>query len=340
MHTSHIYAPGPWASYLHAAQAAQGAHVLRPLNARLATFYRESAARAWQWAEGKMADQDYVRQMIPKTNEQRIREGIDAARTWAAAELYRLTGEESYKTAFVKQLGVDPTNKRAAQLNDNKIRGVISYVLNKNVPDDDPLKVYLKRSFVETSHNDFLKPMKNYPYSVLRHSWAPFGYGNGTTPGAQHYLRIMLAYVLTGDRDALAGTCDSGSFILGANQANTSMITGLGQRPVRNPHHEDMANMGVAAPNGIVVYGFATHEYLRRYHWVFYPKWAMLSEKVPEKSLVPTSFGWPPYECFFDTFGIMVMTEYTIQQSMTPCALMYGLLDALAHGHQPKTVQR
>ncbi len=101
------YAPGSWSSYYYAGVAAKAAGVLKALGKPgLAAIYQTSALRAMEWAE-----QDYAqRQSRPATYEtggvkiERMDNHIDVRnkRNYAAAELFRLTGDERWHRVFLE----------------------------------------------------------------------------------------------------------------------------------------------------------------------------------------------------------------------------------------------
>ena len=84
------YGPGLWSSYVYANVAARAAYVLTRYDKTLAQTYQASAIRAMNWANAELAKQ-------PDGLESRIYD----ERNLAAAELYRLTGDDQWHQLFL-----------------------------------------------------------------------------------------------------------------------------------------------------------------------------------------------------------------------------------------------
>ena len=106
-----VYAANPRTSCFYAACAARAARVLAPIAPQRTAEYRESALRAWQWAEKKMNDPAAVKEMIshygPKAT--RLPWGFRTTRARAAMELYVLTRDPHFgdelKKDFIMLIG-------------------------------------------------------------------------------------------------------------------------------------------------------------------------------------------------------------------------------------------
>ena len=86
------YAPDVWSSHWYAGVAARAALVLREIRPDLSQVYRDSALRAMEFAE-----QHWAELGEPKPADG----GVIDQRNMAAAELFRLTGEERWHRVFV-----------------------------------------------------------------------------------------------------------------------------------------------------------------------------------------------------------------------------------------------
>lgn len=85
------YAPDVWSSHWYAATAARAAYVLRTLSPDRADVYKNSALRAMDYAE-----KEWRRLGKPHAQSN----GVIDARNMAAAELYRLTGDNKWQAIF------------------------------------------------------------------------------------------------------------------------------------------------------------------------------------------------------------------------------------------------
>ena len=129
-------------------------------------------------------------------------------------------------------------------------------------------------------------------------------------------------------RDALA---DGFHYCLGANQLGRSLVTGLGYDPVKSILHNDSQAMGVDTPKGIMTYGpcdrgvgqaFVGGNQVKTslaYHWYIWDQPTDYTEDyIQQKVIEPHPYAWPLSEHFFETCGMIEMTEYVFGGNIEP----------------------
>jgi endoglucanase len=330
------FAPDPDATYAYAAGAAKLAIVLKRLGeAPLSALYADSARKAWAWAERATADPDIAfseaRAILGPDNPalakrlDQIRANPSDYRLWAAATLFRLTGEARFD-----EVVVDRFAKKQA-LRSLRADAAWEY-LSADWPDRNKAVLWqTERALKALAANDILKDQAKNTYKSLKHGHAPMGWGEGTAPSGTEAMGVIRAYRLTGDKKYIAAMQDASAHILGANQIGMSFTTGLGRRWPQSPLHEDSIAAGVPAPKGITIYGWAPF-HLANDWWLFKENWAALSDEVPTRRIEPFRASMPVYEYLIDYPRVIVSAEYTVAQTITTTAVLWAFLDGHDRG--------
>ncbi|MBD1856806.1 MULTISPECIES: glycoside hydrolase family 9 protein [Leptolyngbya] len=300
----YAYAPDAWSSYLYAGVAARAAHWLKSRDAQLAKTYQESALRAMAYAERVSSGTS-----MPKP--------VRDSRNLAALELYQLTGSGSWHQIFLQTtVFKDPAQdvivwdehdqRDAAFLYARMPRELVDATVQKNANNalvrdaDTALAVGEQTAF---------KWSKEMPMH-------PIGWGNGL--GAPKAVSLVRAHYLSQNPKYLRSSVLATQFSLGANPDNMSYTTGVGYRTPRNPLLIDQRVRGIEPPPGITVYG--------PYDPVFYSKtWTI---DLFKDVLFPAPMDWPATESYFDIFLFPMATEFTVMQSISPTAYLWGYLAA------------
>ena len=120
---------------------------------------------------------------------------------------------------------------------------------------------------------------------------------------------------------------DGWAYALGANLTGKSLVTGLGTDPVTVALHNDSSAMGVPVPKGIMLYGpsrrnfilslsFAGNSSLNFITMNSSPSFVTDFEHF--RRIDPSHFAWPRQEHFFESPGLIEMTEYVFGGSIGP----------------------
>jgi hypothetical protein len=292
----------PVSTFRYAGVAAQLAYCLRsagygdPQRVDWAQEARESYA----WALAHTLPKDDV-----KTN-----------RLYAAAALYRLTGEKAYEdqvAADTKEFGP------GTELWFENLYGPAVYALANR--GDATLHARLEAAILHTADLAHGTAQKR----ALRWggNWGmPMLIGQQTTPWA---METAVARRLTRDPDKakaytadLYTTCD---YFLGTNALNQTWITGLGPRHPVNVFHMDAWYNGKPTVHpGIIPYGpWRKEKDLGIGPW---------DHDWPNKTVYPAIDLWPGNERYFDNRCAPMTGEFTIHQNIAPAAAIFGILCA------------
>lgn len=332
------YAPDHVSSYRYAAGAAELARSLKALNsARLAGVFEASAVAAWQAGERGFVDPDafYAEAIAAGTRagifrevswEQRraaLQSLAAEYRNGAAAALARLTGESGYRAIFEAGWRAKPTLYAHS--------GDAAWAYRETPDADRALVAEIDRSFLREAAV-VVEAQKRLAYPGMKHPAAPAGWGQGGAPAYHELMLLMRAHRIGRDPDILRTMERAHHAMLGANQLGASLMTGAGLRFVTNPLHEDSLAMGVPAPAGITIYGWASQAQTA-HGWIFGPPWSPLpevgtAEHAQERRIEPPRFSLPYFEYLVEHPALVMQQEYTVQQSIGTMAALALYLDA------------
>lgn len=298
------YAPGAWESYSYAATAGKAAQVLGRVDPVLANVYRESAVRAFDWAEAELPRLLAERKTAPSE--------VNNQRNLSALELYRLTGEDRFHRVFLDTTVFDePRDYVAIWAEYDQSEAAWCYAEMKERPRDAEVLARVERTLRLASD----RWVENSRRSA--HGWSfrwPGGFvGWGSVTTARYEL--ARAHQLFGDERYLEALIASTQFALGANPCGLSFCTGLGSAWPERPLVVDAR--WEEAPAGISLYGpldLHTHD-----DW---------GTKMLKEALYPAYSEWPSTGTYFDWFFFASMSEYTIMETMGPNTYAWGYLAA------------
>ncbi|MDR3414532.1 MAG: glycoside hydrolase family 9 protein [Formivibrio sp.] len=330
-HLVFAYAPDPGASFVYAAGAAKVAIVLAQLNETgLADLYRDSAFRAWDWAERALADSaggfgdvqsllglpdaDFERRLKP------ILQKVSDSRLWAAASLFRLSGQDRFN-----RIALDRLN---GSYGGSATDAAWEYANSLQVGADTAVQEKIRRDIVAFARNNVVRSQQMHvSYRNMKHLYAPMGWGSGLAPTHEVSAALMRAHRITGEDDFLAAMLDGSAHILGANQIGLSFTVGVGARWPTAPLHGDSIAAGVQPPTGITIYGWATPAMMESYWYIWGPPWAVLSDQVPTKRVEPKRASLPLYEYLIQYPGLVASAEYTVHQTIATTAAVWSYLN-------------
>jgi len=218
-----------------AAVAAMAARIYKPYDAAFAAQNLEAARKAWTWVEHNPTA-TFRNPPSVNTGEYGDNNCSDE-RLWAAAELFRTTGEASFNDYVVANyapflLGLD--SPPAESWNALGARGLWSYALSgqksanaKVVGEIRDRTVTAARAIVERS--------KTNPYRISMKS-TDFVWGsNGVA--ADYGVFLLMANVFQPDAAFVSAAQDNLHYLLGRNTFSLSWVTQLGQHAFQHPHH-------------------------------------------------------------------------------------------------------
>lgn len=163
-------------------------------------------------------------------------------RYWAAAQMYRATGEEKYLTALTGmsvQKGLDWTS-----VGDY---GNIALVTMKGLDTDSDVYKKAKNAIVNQAQNYERNTTIN-TYGVAINS---FHWGSNMTVSNAGVI-LGLAYQLTGEEAYLTAAESNLHYLLGNNPVGTCFVTGYGTVSPQSPHHRPSMAKKQAMPGMLV----------------------------------------------------------------------------------------
>lgn len=244
--------------------------------------------------------------------------GTQAYRTYAAACLFRLTGDARYERQLAKDLADIPEGP----VFEERMYGIMVRALGAQ-PGDLLTKT---RAWVLATADETL--LGTSAKRALR--WGgnfsmPMLIGQQTTP---MILEGPVARELTRVSDPekslsyLAAICTTCDFFLGGNALNATWVTGLGPRHPNQVFHMDAWYNGKPTPHpGVIPYG----PWLKQSEFGQGP-W---DAAWPNKTLYPMGVdAWPGGERWYDNRCSPMNSEFTIHQNTAPAAVIFGYLFA------------
>lgn len=148
-------------------------------------------------------------------------------RYWAAAQMYRSTGEEAYQTALEKM-----STKNGLDWTTVGDYGNIAYLTMDGVDKTSALYTKIENAVVRQA-NTFVTATTSSPYGV---AISRFNWGSNMTV-ANAGIILGLAYQMTGEEKYQTAADSNLNYLLGKNPNGTCFVTGYGTVSPQNPHH-------------------------------------------------------------------------------------------------------
>ncbi|MDP7250142.1 MAG: glycoside hydrolase family 9 protein [Planctomycetota bacterium] len=285
----------PESAVQYAGTAALYARLIKPFNAEDAASFLASAEKAYAF--------DRTQVLNPDDKKHGARRAI---RPYAAAELYRTTGKQTYRND-VKSY----TNERE-EIGVGSHQGATFVWPYLALPDDktDPqVRERLTKALLSCAD----KIVETTSNSGYRAGMGEEGYlGWGTANGGGFYgAPCLYAYLMTKDQKYLDAASLNADFQLGANPLSMTFITSIGDRfprqPQISPFLYSRPNFTGETVKGMSVYG------LSQYDVNWYPR------ATPR---------WRRYRDM--SGGAEASSEFTVPQTVGPSAFLYMMLYALS----------
>jgi endoglucanase len=219
-----------------AAVMAAAARVYRRFDPAFATAALAAAEKAWAWLSAH-PDVPFRNCCGVQTGEYGDADCRDE-RLWAAAELFRTTGEAEYErhvTAHVAALGGPTVTDGPPQWwQDVRNMALFAYVLSAPAGADDPVRARI-RADAKAAADVIVARSATNSYRV---SLRPDDYVWGSNGVVANYgVLLVLANLVSPNAAYLEAAADNLHYLLGRNTFGLSWVTGLGDRPFRHPHH-------------------------------------------------------------------------------------------------------
>ncbi|UYQ91787.1 glycoside hydrolase family 9 protein [Chitinophaga horti] len=218
-----------------AAVTAQAARVYAPFSRVLADSCRKAAIKAWRWAL-QHPKVFYQQEELNKQFEPKITTGEYGDRSvndewiWAAAELYKTTGDTQYQS-YITNVPVQQWRLPAWA----QVQVLAYYTLAQKAAIIAFADGFLSGSDSTTYQNAMGKKAGNFIWG-------------SNSVAANQGIALLQAYRLTKDRRHLDGAIDIADYLLGRNATGYCYLTGFGSKQVMHLHHRPSDADGVAEP--------------------------------------------------------------------------------------------
>jgi endoglucanase len=223
-----------------AAVAAIAARVYKPYDPQFAARALDAARRAWQWTE-QYPNVTFHNPPGVTTGEYGDSNCADE-RLWAAAELWRTTGEAPYHQFFLSNYAAylpfldSPRAENWSMMAPMALR---TYALARRKGADAKAKAAI-RSRMLTAARAIVESTAANPYHV---SLKPTDFVWGSNGiAAQYGMDLMIANLIAPNPEFVNTARDDLHYLLGRNTFSLSWVTQVGQHSVLHPHHRPSAS--------------------------------------------------------------------------------------------------
>lgn len=166
-------------------------------------------------------------------------------RLWAAAELWRATGEAAYLSDFeVRAKACDPLVDTHWDWATMKNHGLFAYLHCSRPGKDAGLNAAIERSVIEAA-DGIVETADAHAYGRPLGSVYHWG-GNGSV--ARQAILLQIAHSLKPDPSYRETALDALGYLFGRNPFGRSFVTGLGHNPPMHPHDRRSGADGIDDP--------------------------------------------------------------------------------------------
>lgn len=218
-----------------AAVAAIAARVYKPYDWKFASRNLDTARKAWDWTE-KNPNVTFKNPPGISTGEYGDSDCRDE-RIWAAAELWRTSGDAAYSDFFLKNYAdFQPKLDAPAAEGWREVApmGLWSYALANRKGSDASAIAAIRKSSIDVAKR-IAQRTEADPYRVSLVAKDYIWGSNGVA--ASYGLQLLVANAFSPDPAFVNAAEDNLHYLLGRNTFSLSWVTQLGEHPYRHPHH-------------------------------------------------------------------------------------------------------
>ncbi len=310
---AYVAASDLWSSYIYAAVAARASGLLKLTDPELAATYRESAVKAFDWAEADWASREGEGKLAELPWE------VEDDRNLAAIALFELTGETRFHDVFLASTCLLAEQPNLYAWGDQVQKdAAFAYTLLPEGMGDNALKARAAKA-LELHARQYLDYQQGNAFELAAPDrWKPQFISFYSAPDA---IELVRAHYLTGKAEYLEGALKACQFGAGCNPGNLCYTSGLGANPVRHPLHLDSRWTGQPAPDGLTVFGN-----------VDFVQWNSEDMTWPIRSYLsrectPSAWDWPVNEAYYDIFLYPIINEFVVDR-WAPNVYVWGYLAA------------
>lgn len=232
-------ATGDFAAVMAIAQ-----RVYKPFDQAFAARAGDAAAKAWTWLA---AHPNVTVTKNPPGVVTGVYEDTNCSdeRLWAAAELWRSTGQAAYRTYFLANYSPFAGSLKVPNWLTVAPLALWTYALAGR-PDADPAALERIRMATAKLANRLVDLTAANPYQIaLRtedYTWGSNGYAANVS------LSLIVANLLAPDRRYPHAALENLHYLLGRNTFSVSWVTAVGTRWFLHPHHRPSQGDGIPEP--------------------------------------------------------------------------------------------
>ena len=229
-----------------AAVMALAARIFRECGAaeleQAADGYLQSAVQAWNYLASQENKGSFVNPEDVLTGEYPDEKDADE-RFWAAAELARTTGSETYRAAAEELLH---DGKVTAELGWVEMGGYGLYALltDPAAPEEDALCTLAKEILADEA-DSAMQTIEGNPYGINRTASYEWGSNMGV---ANTGVMLLMAQDVLGGAAYGAAALRQLDYLLGENATGYCFVSGMGSKSPEHPHHRPSQLTGEAMP--------------------------------------------------------------------------------------------
>jgi endoglucanase len=229
-----------------AAVGAIAARVYQPFDAKFAARTLEAARKAWLWTE-QNPNVTFRNPPGVGTGEYSDNNCSDE-RLWAAAELWRTTGEAAYNDYFVKhypdfRAALDTLTPEGWR--EVAPMGLWTYALSARTGKDTEVAADIRKR-TEAAARAIVEHTRKNPYRVSLLTKDYVWGSNGVV--ANYGMELLVANALSPDPSFVETAQDNLHYLLGRNTFSLSWVTQVGANPYHHPHHRPSGAGKTAEP--------------------------------------------------------------------------------------------
>lgn len=221
-----------------AAVTALGSRIYENYNAEFASILEEAAVGAWNFLENNpeiVPEGGFKNPPDVEGGEYRDDQDLDE-RLWASVELYRLTGNESYHTWFLKNWKL-LEGPQAPPVSWKKVDAFAWYSylrIPKEQQNQEAAGAILRR--LEAYADALYNRVSESGYRVVLNTNEYYWGSNSVVLG--YAFDLVQAYEFTGRERYREAALDQMHYVMGRNPIGLSYVTGSGYNSVQNPYHQ------------------------------------------------------------------------------------------------------
>jgi endoglucanase len=218
-----------------AAVAAIAARIYQPYDGKFAVRTLEAAKRAWAWTE-RYPDVTFKNPAGVSTGEYGDASCRDE-RLWAAAELWRTTGEAAYQEYFLHHYVEFLPSLDSPPVENWKDMGAMAlraYVISPRKGADASAVKAIRGHALASAYAVVERTHAN-PYLVSLGA-KDYVWGSNSV-AAQYGMDLLIANLLSPDEKFVNAARDNLHYLLGRNTFSLSWVSQVGNHPFRHPHH-------------------------------------------------------------------------------------------------------